>query len=121
MRNVQSPDVHLRSASTAIMITMESPTAYGLTMAAESNPLSPPLEKLTSDLAINTVSAFAAAQEAVKGFEELGSSAPKTFIQIGNMLNKMVYPRLITMGIGKQAAAHTIACCAEAYGGKGWQ
>ncbi|KAF6232799.1 hypothetical protein HO173_009013 [Letharia columbiana] len=94
--------------------------AYGLTMAAESNPLSPPLEKLTSDLAINTVSAFAAAQEAVKGFEELGSSAPKTFIQIGNMLNKMVYPRLITMGIGKQAAAHTIAGCAEAYGGKGW-
>ena len=104
-----------------MMITMESPTAYGLTMAAESDPLSPSLEKLTSDLAINTVSAFAAAQEAVKGFEELGSSAPKTFIQIGTMLNKMVYPRLITMGIGKQAAAHTIACCAEAYGGKGWQ
>ena len=90
-------------------------------MASGSNPLSPPLDKLTSDLAINTVSAFAAAQEAVKGFEGLDSNAPKTFIQIGNAQNKMVIPSLITMGIGKQAAAHTIACCAEAYGAKGWQ
>lgn len=85
-------------------------------MASESNPLSPPLEKLPSDLAI---SAFATAQEAVKGFEELGSSAPKMFIQFGNMLNKMIYPSLINMGMGKQAAAHTITCCAEAYCGKG--
>lgn len=119
MRNVQSPDLQHTRAST--MTTTTSPTAYGLTMASESNPLSPPLEKLTSDLAINTVSAFAAAQEAVKGFEGLESTTPKTFIQIGNMLNKMVYPSLITIDIGKQAAAHTIACCAAGYGGKGWQ
>lgn len=25
------------------------------------------------------------------------------------------------MGIGKQATAHTIACCAEAYGSRGYQ
>lgn len=77
-------------------------------MASESNPLSPPLEKLTSDLAI---SAFAVAQEAVKRVEDCYPDR--------NMLSKMVYPSLITMGIGNQAAAHTITCCAEAYGGKG--
>ncbi len=95
--------------------------AAGLTMALGDDPLSPPFEKLAADIAINTISPFAAAQEAVKGFAELPSGASKTFIQIGNALNRMVLPALITLGVGKSATAHTIACCAEGYKDKGYQ
>jgi hypothetical protein len=90
-------------------------------MPAEDDVLSVPIDVFASDLAINTISPYAAAQEAVKGFAELPSTASKTFIQIGNVLNRTVMPSLITLGVGKSAAAHMIACCAESYQAKGYQ
>ena len=95
--------------------------AYGLTMSDPADPLSVGYESLGKDLSINTISPFAAMSEAVKGFAELPSSASKTFIQVGNMQNKMLYPAMVTMGVGKSGTAHTIGCCAEAYRAKGYQ
>lgn len=90
-------------------------------MSTSSDPLSASFNDLAKDLAINTISPFAAMQEAVKGFAELSSSASKTFVQVGNMQNKMAYPAMVTMGVGKSGTAHTIACCAEGYKDKAYQ
>lgn len=54
-------------------------------MAPEFDPLSASIDALGSDLAINTVNPFAAAHEAVVGFEKLPSGASKTFIQSENL------------------------------------
>lgn len=55
-----------------------------------ANPLSAPLDDFQKDIAINTVSAYAAAQAAVLGFHKLPSDAKKTFIYTGNAGNTVV-------------------------------
>ena len=55
-----------------------------------NDPLSAPIENIQKDLAVNTISAYASAQEAVKGFEKLPSDAKKTFIFAGNAGNTCV-------------------------------
>lgn len=44
---------------------------------AQSNPLSIPISTFENDLAVNTISVYAAAQEAVAGFESLPKETPK--------------------------------------------
>jgi len=56
------------------------------------NSLSAPIEGVQKDLAINTISAYAAAQEAVKGFEKLPQDVKKTFIFTGNKGNTAIMP-----------------------------
>jgi len=55
-----------------------------------SNPLDADLEGFQRDLNINTVSAFAAMKEAVKGFGKLGPEIKKTFLFTGNKGNTLV-------------------------------
>lgn len=55
-----------------------------------SNPVSALLEAFQYDLAINTVSAYAAAQETIKAFEKLPKDTKKTFIYTGNNGNTFV-------------------------------
>ena len=57
-----------------------------------TNPVSAPLQDFQKDLAINTVSAYAAAQAAVVGFSKLPRDARKTFIYTGNGGNTCVSP-----------------------------
>lgn len=55
-----------------------------------NDPLSAPIENLQKDFSVNTTGAYAAAQEAVKGFEKLPQSVKKTFIFTGNKGNTAV-------------------------------
>jgi hypothetical protein len=65
--------------------------AYSWSMGPDpENPVSAPLEHFEKDLAINTVSAYAAAQGAVAGFKKLPHDTKKTFIYTGNNGNTMV-------------------------------
>lgn len=65
--------------------------AYSWSIGTDpSNPLSTLIEGVQKDLAINTVSAYAAAQAAVKSFDKLLSDVKKTFIYTGNTNNTAV-------------------------------
>ncbi|KAH0489736.1 hypothetical protein TgHK011_010151 [Trichoderma gracile] len=74
-----------------------------------------PLSSVITDAHVNTFSAYAAAQLAVKGFAELPSDASKTFIYTGNKLNIMTLEPLLSFGMGKSATAHMIHYLAEVY------
>ena len=79
-----------------------------------------PYSALSKDLAINTLSVLAAAEEAVKGFRELPKDVSKAFIYTGNMLNIYPIPGLLSNGVGKAATAHLIATMASAYRDEGF-
>ncbi|EHK26806.1 uncharacterized protein TRIVIDRAFT_55176 [Trichoderma virens Gv29-8] len=80
-----------------------------------------PLSSIITDAHINTFSAYAAAQLAVKGFAELPSDASKTFIYTGNKLHIMTLEPLISFGMGKAAAAHMIHYLSEVYRTSGYK
>lgn len=85
------------------------------------DPLGLPLEDFARDLAVNTTSAFVAAQQAVLAFEKLPESASRTFICTGNCTNVKPIVALMDLGVGKSATAHIIECAAEAYKHKGYK
>ncbi|KAE9985069.1 hypothetical protein EG327_004840 [Venturia inaequalis] len=87
----------------------------------KADPLSIPLADVVKDLNINTVSALIAAQEATKSFAVLPSSASKTFIFTGNILNLQILPPLMSNGIGKCATAHFLESAATAYKADGYK
>jgi hypothetical protein len=64
---------------------------------------------------VNTTSVYAAAQEAVAGFNTLPASTLKTFIFTGNRLNIEPMPILLNMGVGKNATAHLIWAASISY------
>ncbi|KAM0342027.1 hypothetical protein ACHAPU_009755 [Fusarium lateritium] len=73
------------------------------------------------NLAINTTSAFIAAQQATIGFEELPSSAARTFIYTGNCTNEVPMAALSDASAGKAASASFIQAAAGAYAEKGFK
>jgi hypothetical protein len=79
------------------------------------------LAELTKSLNINTLSAYAAVQQAVQGFEQLPDTSSRTFIYTGNILNVMVMPNLLDLGVGKSATAHIIQAAATAYSDRGYK
>jgi NAD(P)-dependent dehydrogenase (short-subunit alcohol dehydrogenase family) len=73
-------------------------------------------ESLAADLNTNTVSVYAAAKEAVKGWETLAEDAKKVFIYTGNKQN--LGPTIlltVTLGIGKSASAYFIGAADGRY------
>ncbi|KAL7914277.1 NAD(P)-binding protein [Trichoderma velutinum] len=80
-----------------------------------------PLSSVITDAHVNTFSAYAAAQQAVKGFAELPSDASKTFIYTSNKLHIMTLEPLISMGMGKSASAHMIHYLSEVYKSSGYK
>ncbi|TAQ86978.1 hypothetical protein B7494_g4681 [Chlorociboria aeruginascens] len=85
-----------------------------------AGPLSLSQEKFEYDFAVNTTSAYLAAQEAVKGFATLPADWPKSFIYTANGLNVKPMPQLVSLGLGKTAMAHVLETCVLAYKTKGW-
>ncbi|KAL1799535.1 hypothetical protein ACET3X_003572 [Alternaria dauci] len=73
-----------------------------------SNPVSAPLQDFQRDLAINTVSAYAAAQAAVRGFGELPEEVKKTFIYTGNSGPTHITPEFLMLGLGKSSSWYLI-------------
>lgn len=92
-----------------------------MTVADTNDPLSLPIHDFNRDLAINTTSALAAAQQAVAIFERLPSTASKTFIYTGNILNDIPIASYLSLGIGKSASAHFIQAAADAYSDRGFK
>lgn len=89
----------------------------------EGSVLSIPTERVVSDLNINTVSAYVAAQEAVKAWQDLPSEVKKSFIYTGNILNVKVLPVpvFLNLGVGKSASAFWVGAADALYAGKGYR
>ncbi|USW52009.1 Putative short-chain dehydrogenase/reductase SDR, NAD(P)-binding domain superfamily [Septoria linicola] len=92
-------------------------------MGGAPNPLfHPALSDFTTDLTINTTSAFVAAREALTSFQSPSRSSPsipKTFSYTGNLLNEQnPTPGLLTLGVGKNATAYMIAEADAVYGNR---
>ena len=71
----------------------------------------------------NTLSAFAAAREAVAGFETLPGSTPKMFIYVGNQQNVHAFPAsgFMGLGMGKSASAHWIWAASQSFAPKDYR
>ncbi|KAF1978055.1 hypothetical protein BU23DRAFT_577544 [Bimuria novae-zelandiae CBS 107.79] len=78
------------------------------------NPISAPLADFQKDLAINTVSAYAATRAAVSAFDKLPSDAKQTFIYTGNAGNTNTIPEFLELGIGKSSTWFLIQALAAA-------
>ena len=82
--------------------------AYAANPINYQDPFSVSVEEFNLHLNVNTTSVYAAAFQARDCFAELPASAPRTFIYTGNMLNKGPQVPLLTLGVGKTAAAHLL-------------
>lgn len=91
------------------------------TFTPADDPLAVPLADFLSERTINIDSAFVAAQQAVSGFEQLPSSAARTFIYTGNVLNVAILPKMLSAGVGKSGAAHMIWSASAAYQDRGYK
>lgn len=69
-----------------------------------------PAESVASDLNVNTISPYVAAQQAVIGWESLPKETKKTFIYTGNIMNVSVVPvpMMLDLAMGKSASASWI-------------
>ncbi|KAK9494591.1 hypothetical protein V1508DRAFT_402700 [Lipomyces doorenjongii] len=85
--------------------------------------LSVSAESLASDLNVNTISPYVAAQQAISGWETLSKETKKTFIYTGNTLNVSVVPMpmLLNLGIGKSASAFWIGLANASYSAQGFR
>jgi hypothetical protein len=107
-----SPSAHLTDTRQAAASTANDP----------ANPFSISLADFEKDMAINTTSVYAAAQQAVIGFDSLPAAAARTFIYTGNILNTgVIIPQLVSIGAGKSASAHLVHAAAEAFREKGYK
>lgn len=107
----------------SLMISKDLMTiiAAFLKATAPNDTLSAPLADINTAIAVNLTSAFAAAQEAIAGFEKLPADVPRSFIYTGNCLNIKPMPPLLSLGMPKAAAAHMIHSAAISYTEKGYQ
>lgn len=96
--------------------------AYGFESVDPSDPLAIPTARFEHALNINITSAYAAAGQAVKGFADLPSDMPKTFVYIGNKNSDGLYlTSMMAIGVGKSGGSFMIAAAAKAYEKKGYR
>lgn len=97
--------------------------AAALTPPAGDNLFSIPVASFTSNLDTNTISVYAAAQEAVKSWETLAKDTKKVFIYTGNKQNTGVGPLLltVTLGIGKSASSYLMGAADTTYSKLGYR
>jgi hypothetical protein len=72
-------------------------------------------DAFVKDIGVNTIGAYAALNQAVKGFKSLDAGTPKAFIVTGNVLPFKPIPVGVTLGTGKAAVAHLINIGATTY------
>jgi NAD(P)-dependent dehydrogenase (short-subunit alcohol dehydrogenase family) len=87
----------------------------------EGNVLSVPAEAVASDLNVNTVTPYVAAQQAVSAWKTLPEDTKKTFIYTGNTLNVklMPVPMLVNLAMGKSASAAWVGLADTLYSPQG--
>lgn len=85
--------------------------------------LSVSAESVASDLTVNTVSPYVAAQQAVSGWMTLPNETKKTFIYTGNITNVSILPMpmMLDIGMGKSASASWIGLADALYSGRGFR
>lgn len=106
-----------------------APSVVVYNAAALTNPpdkdsiFSIPSESVVSDLNVNTVSPYVAAQQAVIGWATLPKEAKKTFIYTGNILNVSVVPvpLMLDLGMGKSASAFWVGVADTVYSSQGFR
>nr|POF14346.1 hypothetical protein CFP56_03370 [Quercus suber] len=78
---------------------------------------------VSSDLNVNVVSPFVAAQEAVKGWATLATGINKAFIFTGNIQNEVIIPSpaILSLGMGKAASAYWLGLADGAYSTHGYR
>ncbi|KAK2613304.1 hypothetical protein N8I77_000225 [Diaporthe amygdali] len=84
-------------------------------MVSGANPITVSTARLTETLTVSTISPYAAARLAIKGWATLPASAAKAFLFVGNMMNTQVFPETHILGMAKNATAYFIETAAEAY------
>lgn len=84
-------------------------------MNSAVNPITVSTARLTEILAVGTISPYAAARLAIKGWASLPAPAAKAFLYVGNMTNTQLFPETHTLGIAKNATAYFVETAAEAY------
>ncbi|KAH8819057.1 hypothetical protein F5884DRAFT_1671 [Xylogone sp. PMI_703] len=77
-------------------------------------------ESFAQDLSVLAVGTFAAIQETLTGWKQLGGG-PKAFIATGSLLPQNPLPLGFTLGAGKSAMEHLIDCGAQMYGKQGYR
>ena len=90
----------------------------------ETSVLSVKVEDVKKDLEVNVVAPYVAAQEAVKAWEKMGDAeGKKVFIYTGNISNTKIVPvpLMLSIGMGKSAAAAWIGLADGLYKGKGYR
>lgn len=80
-----------------------------------------PLDSFKTSGAVNIFSAYAAAQEAVKGWKDFPENSSPTYIYTGNIENEMRIPSVMSLGVGKAAAAWFIEVAATSYKDQGFK
>jgi NAD(P)-dependent dehydrogenase (short-subunit alcohol dehydrogenase family) len=90
-------------------LTVSCATAAAFTSAPEG-PLTVSLDAFTSDLNVNTISAYMAASEA------FARNSRVAFLYTGNILNVRPSRNFVTLGVGKAASAQWIETAATAHG-----
>ena len=80
-------------------------------------------ESVGSDLNVNVISPYVAAQQAVSGWETLPKETKKTFIYTGNIMNVSIVPMpmMLTLGMGKAASAFWIGLADAMYSAWGFR
>ena len=86
----------------------------------KESPLSVAAESVASDLNINTISPYIAAQQAVTAWQTMPTDIKKTFIYTGNHLNINIptMPVFMDLAMGKSASASWIGLADSMYAGK---
>lgn len=97
--------------------------AAALTPPVGDDLFSIPAESLAKDLNTNTITAYAAAQQAVRGWETLKNGLAKVFIYTGNRSNVALSPLLLTasLGVGKSASSYFIGMADKQYAKLGYR
>jgi hypothetical protein len=84
-------------------------------------PLAMSMTDVQRDFAVNTFSVLEATKETVAVFEQLPSTASRTFICTGNILNEFPIMPAVGNGMTKSATAHLIDAASRAYKEKGFR
>jgi NAD(P)-dependent dehydrogenase (short-subunit alcohol dehydrogenase family) len=106
-----------------------APSVVIYNAAALTNPpdkdsvLSISADSVASDLNVNTISPYVAAQQAVSGWATLPKETKKTFIYTGNITNVSIVPMpmMLDLGMGKAASAFWIGVADATYSGRGFR
>ncbi|UZP32240.1 hypothetical protein NXS19_000056 [Fusarium pseudograminearum] len=64
---------------------------------------------------------FCRCAAAILGFDQLPSSAARTFIYTGNVTNVAILPKMLSSGVGKSGAAHMIWAASVGYKDRGYK